>query len=114
MPSGGTRVEVDALRQIGFAGIGAGFAPVGAVFTNPIRILTITNNTNSALLFSYDGVTVHEYVPAQTGKVLDFTANSGSIAFPLISSGTTIYVDDDGVVPTSGKVAISAYYCTGD
>ena len=114
MANGGIRVVADTLRQIAFGAIGAAFAPVGAVFTNPIRILTIKNDTDADMYFSYDGVTIQEYIPSQTGMILDFTANSSTQTFPFIASGTTIYVRQVAAAATSGIVAISAYYCVGD
>jgi len=110
----GIRVIPDILRLLAFGGVGAAFLPVGAVYTNPIRILSIKNATNSDMEFSYDGVNAHEYLPASSGIVLDFTANSSPERFPFIASGTTIYVRYASIAPTSGNIAISAYYCAGD
>lgn len=115
MSSGGMRIVADELREIAFGAIGVQLTPIGEVFTNPIRILSIKNDTDADLYFSYDGVTLQEYLPAQTGMVLDFTSNSGATVFPLMASGTTIYVAQNAVVaPTSGLVSISAYHCIGD
>lgn len=115
MSSRGIRVIPDALRTSLFGAIGAAYTAVGAVYTNPIRMLNINNDTNQAIIISYDGVTDHQYIPAQTGVVLDFCSNAaGGATFPFIAAGTTIYVKDNGVAPTSGLVAVSAYYCIGD
>jgi hypothetical protein len=114
MASGGVRVIPDILRTRGFGGIAGLYLPVGAVFTNPIRIISIKNLTDQALFFSYDGVNDNEILPSESGLVLDFTANSTSCIFPFIASGTTVYVRYGAVAPTIGSVAVSAYYCIGD
>ena len=114
MASGGMRIVADELREIAFGAIGLAFTAVGAVYTNPIRLLSIKNDTDADMYFSYDGVTVQEYIPAQTGMVLDFTSNSGATVYPLMASGTTIYVAQVLAAPTSGIVAVSAYHAIGD
>ena len=114
MSSGGMRVVAEEVRVLAFGGIGLLFVPIGAVLNNPTRLLNIDNDTNQAILISYDGVTPQQYIPAQTGLVLDFTSNSGATVFPLMAAGTTIYVSQVLVAPTSGLVAVSAYYCVGD
>lgn len=115
MASGGMRIVADELREIAFGAIGVNLTPIGAVFEHPIRILCIKNDTDADLYFSYDGVNAQEYIPAQTGIVLDFTANSGATVYPLMAAGTTIYVSQNAIVaPTSGLVSVSAYRCVGD
>jgi hypothetical protein len=115
MSSRGIRVIPDLLRLTAFGAIGGVYTAIGAVYTNPIRILSIKNATNQDIFISYDGVNNHEYLPAASGLVLDFCANAaGGATFPFIAAGTTIYIKDNGVAPTSGVVAVSAYYCIGD
>jgi hypothetical protein len=114
MSSRGIRVIPDELRTLAFGAIGAGYTAIGAVFDNPIRIISLKNLTDHTLVFSYDGVTDHEILPSESGLVLDFTANSANASFPFIAAGTTIYVKDNGVGPTTGLAAVSAYYCKGD
>lgn len=120
MSSRGIRVVPDELRQIAFGAIGAGFTAipgitVPAVYTNPIRILILKNATNAPMYISYDGTFIHDFLPAASGQVLDFTANAGGgHTFPFIAAGTTVYVTYDVVAPTSGSVTVSAYYCVGD
>lgn len=115
MSSRGIRIVPDVLRTSLFGAIGAGYTAIGAVYTNPIRILSIKNMTNQTLVFSYDGVNDEEILPAASGLVLDFCSNSaGGSTFPFIAAGTTIFVKHNGVAPTSGQVSISAYFCLGD
>ena len=111
----GMRIVAEQLRLIPFGDFAVGFVPVGFVFTHPIRILSMKNTTNVSVLVSYDGETIQEYLPASSGIVFDFTANSSPDGrYPFIPAGTTVYVGYDTVAPTSGVVAVSAYYCAGD
>ncbi len=111
----GIRVVPDTLRQIAFGTIGGAFTAIGAVFTHPIRILSIKNLTDAELYFSFDGVAIHEVLPASSALVLDFTANSSSNGrYPFLAAGTTIYTTYTVGAPTSGIAAVSAYYCAGD
>jgi len=115
MSSRGIRVIPDVLRERAFGVIGAGYTALGIAFEHPIRIISFKNLTNQTLLFSYNGIDDHEILPSESGLVLDFTANAGGGAtFPFIAAGTTIYVKHNGVAPTSGEAAVSAYYCIGD
>lgn len=114
MSSGGMRVVADLLRILAFGGIGAPFVLIGDVFAHPVRLLSIKNDTDADLFFSYDGVTPQEYVPAQTGIVLDFTSNSGATVYPLMAAGAGVYVAQVLAAPTSGLVAVSVYSCVGD
>lgn len=114
MANGGVRVVPETLRQIASGAIGVGFTAIGAAYDHSIRIISLKNLTDVELYFSYDGVTIHEILPASSALVLDFTANSSSIQFPFIASGTTIYTTYAVGAPTTGIAAVSAYYCIGD
>ncbi len=114
MSSRGIRVVPETLRQIVFNDIGADLTPIGTIFTNPIRILSIKNLTNAALYFSFDGVAFNEVLPANSALVLDFTTNASYSAFPFIKADTTIYTTYVEGAPTSGIAAVSAYHCLGD
>lgn len=109
----GIRIVPDLLRTAAFGAIGAGYTAVGAVFLHPMRIISIKNTTDANLLFSFDGITDHEFVPSDSGIVLDFCANSVNTAGAFIGVGTTIYVKQSGV-PTNGSVNISCYYGFGE
>jgi hypothetical protein len=114
MSSGGMRVVADTLRIMLFGTVDFAYLPIGSVFSHPIRLLNINNDTNEAILISYDGVSNNQYIPAQTGLVLDFTSNSGATVFPLMAAGTIIYAAGFTALPTSGVITVSAYYCIGD
>ena len=114
MATSGLRVVPEELRQIAFGAIGAAFTAIGAVYDNPLRIVSIKNLTDAELYFSFDGVTIHEILPSDSALVLDFTANSSYAGYPFIAQGTTIYTTYTVGAPTAGVAAVSAYHCVGD
>lgn len=108
------RLIPDTLRTVGFANIGAGFTPFGPVLLHPMRIISIKNLTNQDVLISFDGVNFHEIVPSESGIVWDFCTNRVSDAGAFIAAGTQIYVSDNAVAPTAGRVYMSCFYGFGE
>ena len=108
------RLVPDELRSLSFAGIGGVFVPVGGPFAHPMRIISIKNLTNQNLTFSFDGINPHDVVPAEAGVVYDFCTNRITNDGAFIAAGTQIFVEDNGVAPTSGAVFITCFYGFGD
>ena len=110
----GVRMVADILRSTSFGVIGAGYVPIGAVFMHQMRIISIKNLTNANLLISFDGIEDNDIVPLSAGVVYDFCANKTGVSGALMSIGTTIYVKDDGVAPTSGAIYLTCFYGYGE
>lgn len=109
-PLNAIRVAHETLRTAAFGAIGAGYGLVGGLFANNIRILTIENRTNAALLFSLDGVNDWINLNAGSTYVLDLTANRTDMGGALvISANTGVWVKQSGV-PASGAVYVSVIY----
>lgn len=109
-PMNASRVAFETLRTTAFGGIGVGYSLIGTLFTNNIRILTVENRTNAALLFSLDGVNDWININAGSTYVLDLTANRTDLGGALvISSNTGVWVKQSGV-PASGAVYVSTIY----
>jgi len=102
------KVLFETLRRIAFGAIGAGFTAVGAAFTGPVRILTITNLTDHNLIFSDDGVNDKWILPAGSGKVLDLSTNRTNQENFLLAEGKFAYIRHDGVAPTTSSCFIEA------
>ena len=86
-------------------------------FTHPIRGLSVVNGTNQLIIISYDGVTDHDVLPAGSGRVWDFTANSNiQTDAPFFPIGNGVYAryPAGGTQPTTGSVYAIAFYCLGD
>lgn len=106
-----TKAKVDTLRTLGFAAIGATYAPIGTPFTFPARIICFTNTTNEDVLLSMDGTTDQLVVPAGSFKLFDITTNHRPVNQDdyCFAVGTQWYVKY-AAVPTSGSVYIEVVY----
>lgn len=75
----------------------------------PCVILRIVNASNTLIGVSYDGVTVHDTVPANDKMQLEFQTNaSPSNYVASLAKGTPIYVI--GAAAGVGLVFLSGYY----
>jgi hypothetical protein len=107
------RARFETLRSLGFAGISGAYAAVGTAFSDPVRMLKVVNNTDANLIISYDGSTNQDYVAATSAFIYDFTSNVANTGDSLeLAKGTTLYVKDDGVAPTSGSVYVVVIYAS--
>lgn len=108
------RVGYEAERSIAFGSITNSYALVGSLFSHPIRIIVLQNNTNAAISFSLDGSTTLITLQAGISIVLDLTANkTNDPAGFSIPINQGIYVRYASGAPTSGSVFASAIYATG-
>jgi len=92
------------------AGIGAGYALVGAL-PNSARIINFQNLTDQDVMLSFDGFNDHLPVPARSFVLLDATANKtepNAAFFCLI--GQEFYVRDLSGAPSTGNFYISSFY----
>ena len=71
--------------------------------------IRIINLSNIALDISYDGVTVHDYIRADSDFFLMTQTNAQPNAFEaLMAKGTIIYVSS--AAAGIGRIILSAYY----
>lgn len=106
----GSRVFFESIKTLGFAGIGAAYAPVGAATTYEVRIIKISNNTEGDLYFSIDGVIDHMFLPKGTFTLYDLQANRHSKTDKFVLEvGTQFYVKQI-TAPVSGAVYIECIY----
>jgi hypothetical protein len=104
----GTRVQFDAIRTLGFAAIGAAYAPIGAAFVNRAVILTITNTTDVTLTISFGNGVDNVVIPTLTTKMWNFGSNSNAPASQLgMAVGTIVSVKG---TPGSGSVYVEVAY----
>lgn len=103
----GSALYPDALRSLASASVSSSYQAVGTTFTNPIRIMKITNNSTQDITISWDGLTDHEYIPAGSFLLLDVSSNAEFSRSCEISSGTQILAK--GTAGT-GTIYISTYY----
>lgn len=109
------RVYLDTLRSLAFGGISGAYAAVGTLFTVEPRIICITNDTDSGMIFSDDSSNVSGklYIPKGAFKLFDLTANMvpGKDDSFVMAKGTIIYVKQTAAV-SSGGVYVELIYGT--
>lgn len=107
-PNLAVRLYPEALRSLAFGSISGTYAGIGSALLNPCRILYIVNNTDVLITFSFDGVTDHFVIPAQSFMIIDVTSNmtltGGSLS---ISQGQRIYAKG---TPSLGSVYLTAFF----
>lgn len=96
----------ETLRTVAFGAIGAGYSAVGAAFTEPVRLLGITNTTDQNVFFSDDGVNDKVIIPSGSGKVFDVTTNRTNQENLFLGEGRFAYIRRAGGAPASGAVYI--------
>lgn len=111
----GRRVRFEPLREVGFAGIGALYAALGAATTDYTRIISIFNSTNQDAYISLNGgVTNHLRIASGTGQVFDLTTNKVRDDGFFIPKGTVFYQKYCGAIaPTTGNLWIQVAYADG-
>lgn len=107
-------MKYEPLRSIAFGGISGTYAGVGIPFDNSARMVEMWNMTDANLLISYNGVTDHNFIPANSGKVLDYAANKslqGGVGEQ--QAGTRVYVKQEAGAATLGNVYLVVTYASG-
>ena len=107
------RLVPEAARSLAFGSIGAAYMGIGTSFTKPVRILMIQNLTDTALMFSFDGLVDHVPLPREGFILLDVTSNKAKEDGFFIAEGTRIYVKEI-VTPTLGSVYVTTFYGYSD
>ncbi len=75
------RIFPVAIRSIDSASFTGSYQALGSVYTNPIRLMKIINNSDENVTISMDGGTTdHDFVPATTYCVYDFGTQKGTSA----------------------------------
>ena len=103
------RLMPEPVRSLAFGSIGAAYMGIGTTFTEPVRIIMIQNLTDTALMFSFDGIYDHVPLPREGFILLDVTANKTTDHGFFIAEGTRIYVKEI-VTPTTGSVYVTTFY----
>lgn len=105
------RAFFDTIRTLGFAGISGTYAVVGSAFTEQVKGICFTNNTEGDLYFTDDNTVDKIFVAAGSFKLWDIQSNMNTqfddkFVLPV---GTQIYVKQI-TAPVSGAVYIECIY----
>lgn len=107
------RVRYEPLRSIDFASILATYESVGLPFSNPVRILKVTNLTDVNILVSLNGVDDHDIVAAYGFFLYDYASNKASAAGLLEQpQGDRIYVKAEDGLPLVGNLYVTIVYAS--
>ena len=101
------RADFAALRSLGFAAIGAGYAAVGAAIIKRIMVIKLYNGTDQAVYYSNDGTNDKDILPPGAFFVVDVTANEVKNDGFFFAAGETWSVKHAGVAPTAGSFYIT-------
>lgn len=105
------RVFFEPIKTLGFAGISAAYAAVGAPTSFQVRAFKISNNTMGDLYFTTNSSVDEMFVPAGSFTLYDLQSNINprlDDAF-VLEVGTQFYVKQI-TAPTSGAVYIECIY----
>ncbi len=103
-------VSFDPYRTLAEASITNTFTPVGTPFTNPVRLICITNNTDGDMIFSDDGVNNHLFIPKGAFKLFDLNTNRrGPDQYWVLPINTQFYVKYS-TAPSTGAVYIEVLW----
>jgi hypothetical protein len=113
-----SRMGYEPERSLAYGAIGATYGAtgvIGALFTHPIRQLTLQNSTNAPVSFSLDGVNTLITLQANVAITLDITTNRtadpNGLSAPI---GWGFYARYYNAAPTAGVgVFMSAIYGAG-
>ena len=98
----GIKVGFDAVREIGYASILAGFAAVGSATSDYARLICFNNGTNADVYVSIDNSSNHLRIAANSFRLLDLMSNKTPYAPLFLEKGISFYVKRVSGAPTSG------------
>jgi len=107
------RVRYEPLRSILFSNISALYASVGLPFSNPVRILKLSNLTDANILVSFNGVDNHDVVPANGFFLYDYTSNKSNAGGLLEQpQNDRLYVKAESSLPSTGSLYVTLVYAS--
>lgn len=106
-----TRVAFEELRSKTAASVGGFYTPLGDPLEHPARLIKISNHTDENILVSFDNLSDHDFIAANSYALYDFTANlsitPGQFSMP---AHTTVYVKSEDADPNTGDVYLAVIY----
>ena len=86
-------VSIDPIRSLGFASISGTYTAVGGVFSKPVRLICLTNNTDGDMFWSVDGVSDYLFTAAGSFKLFDLCTNRTHMdPYWVLPANTQLYV----------------------
>lgn len=101
------RIKPEDLRSINTATFTGAYQAVSAPLAQPSRLIHFTNNSNTDVTISWDGVTDHDFIPKGSFLLLDVASDRQLTSELYIQAGTRFYVKGAAGV---GSFYIASYY----
>lgn len=106
-------VRFDAVRSLAFGSITASYAVLGIPFAHAMRVLHFINNTDAAMMISFDGTTDNAPILAQSFALYDLTSDQDENESFRYENGTQLYIKYLSA-PTTGTFYVVAIYGKGE
>jgi hypothetical protein len=100
----GTRVKIDAVRQLAYTALSTSFTALGGPTTTHTRIFRLVNTTNTDVYISVDGVTNNFRLASGSFLLLDLSTNRIQDDGLFLMVGTQFYVATVTGSAASGNV----------
>lgn len=105
------KIRFETLRTLAHGSISGNYALVGSLFSHPVRMLKIWNDTDANILISYNGTDTHDFIPAKSGNIYDYASNKVSPVGQLEQSAQEgVWVKQETAGPTNGNVCVTVIY----
>ena len=89
----GLRAIPDVVRQISATTFTGSFQKIGTPLRLPSPLIKIVNNTSVLVTISWDGVNIHDVLPATTFTLYDFCSDAGTVNGLYVPQGTQFWVN---------------------
>ncbi len=101
-----SRAFFEPIKTLGFAGISAAYANVGAVTTHPVRAFCVSNDTEGNLYFTTDTGQDEMYLAAGSFRLYDLQANINKKDDKFVLEVGTQFSVKQITAPVSGNVYV--------
>ena len=109
----GTRVGIEAVKELAFGSISGTYAAVGVPTAEHVRIMSFQNGCDQALYISFDGSTDQLRIAANSFKLIDLSSNKVRDDGMFLGVGTQIYVKEVSSSVASGTFWVETFYAEG-
>lgn len=106
----GTRVQFEAVREVGFGSISGSYSTVGSPLADHARIIRFVNTTDADVYISSDGTTNNIRLAPNSFILLDFSTNKIRDDGLFVSINTQFWVKQQSGAPTKGAVWLEVIY----
>jgi len=104
------RARWEPIRTLAFGVINGVYSSLGTPLSHPARLLIFQNSTDADMYVSFNGIDDHLELMPYGYLIIDLSSNKTVPQGFYQAEGDQIYIKDQGVAATSGKVSMSVVY----